>query len=69
MSCIRLLYYWGEPERAHIDELNVRNLYYYILYIIMVRTSPASLYALYAVRDIFQRPHEETYALSGIPRA
>ena len=27
-------------------------------------------YTLYAVRDIFRRPHEETSsALSGIPRA
>ena len=56
-------------SEPHIDELNVRNLYNIMcIYIIMYGTSVtrAPLYTLYAVRDIFRRPHEETSALYGI---
>ena len=51
-------------SEPHIDELNVRNLYIYIY--IMVRPSPARRHIhCTATRDIFQRPHEETFAFSG----
>ena len=52
-------------SEPHIDELHVRNLYIIIIYC----GTRAPLYALYTMRDIFRRPHEETSALSGIPRA
>ena len=51
-------------SEPHIDELHVRNLYIYVLY--MVRPSPARRYIqCTATRDIFRRPHEQTSALSG----
>ena len=58
-------------SEPHIDELNVRNLYimYYYIYMYGTSVTRAPLYTLYAVRDIFRRPHEETSALYGIPRA
>ena len=64
------LYYWGEPERAPHRRVECSQSIYggiYIYYGTSVTRAP--LYTLYAVRDIFQRPHEETSALSGIPRA
>ena len=53
-------------SEPHIDELNVRNLYIIIIYIIyMVRPSPARRHIhCTATRDIFRRPHEETSAFS-----
>ena len=50
-------------SEPHIDELNVRNLYIYGGGGTSVTRAPP--YTLYAVRDIFRRPHEETSALSG----
>ena len=67
----KLLYIVGGEQiigaslsEPHIDELNVRNLYiYYGGGGTSVTRAPP--YTLYAVRDIFRRPHEETSALSG----
>ena len=53
--------YWGEPERAPHKQDGCS--------LIMVRTSPARRY-MYAVRDIFRRPHDLKKLLrSRVPRA
>ena len=51
-------------SEPHIDELNVRNLYIMVYYY-GTSVTRAPPYTLYAVRDIFRRPHEETSALSS----
>ena len=48
----------GMSERSEL----IPCIYIYVWYTSVTR---APLYTLYAVRDIFQRPHEETSALSG----
>ena len=59
--------YWGEPERAPHRRVECSQSIY--IYMVVVSPSPARrhIHALYAVRDIFRRPHdhEETFALSG----
>ena len=50
-------------SEPHINEMAVCKLL--LLRYVRTYVSRAPLYALYAVRDIFRRPHEETSALSS----
>ena len=60
---------WGEPERAPHRRVECSQSIYYVCIYFGTSVTRAPPYTLYAVRDIFRRPHEETSALSGIPRA